>query len=176
MDQKITWGIVIVIIVLLLAGGGWWLMSGNTTSPVTPTTDNTTQTPSGQTGITNNPNQTNGGEITVDIGVTAPKTYTVTYTDSGYSPNALTIKKGDTVTFKNQSSSGMWTASAMHPTHTAYSGTNAQQHCPDPENNDFDECKSDAPGTSWSFTFTKTGSFGYHNHSAASHFGKITVE
>ena len=89
------------------------------------------------------------------------------YTDAGFSPANLTVKVGDTVTFKNQSSADMWVASAMHPTHSVYNGTTLQQHCPDPENNDFDQCQSGGAGTSWSFTFTKAGSFGYHGLSAA---------
>ncbi len=100
----------------------------------------------------------------------------VTYTDSGYLPSELTIKAGDTVTFKNESSLGMWTASAMHPSHTVYSGTSLQEHCPDAANTSFDECTSAQPGQSWSFTFSKTGTWEYHNHVKAHDFGKIIVE
>src|SRR3989344_3681257 len=42
------------------------------------------------------------------------------YTDSGYTPNTITIKKGETVVWKNESSNSMWTASAMHPLHRVY--------------------------------------------------------
>ena len=38
----------------------------------------------------------------------------VLYTNSGYSPAEIKIKAGDTVIFKNESSNGMWTASALH--------------------------------------------------------------
>jgi len=100
----------------------------------------------------------------------------VTYTDEGYSPNTLTVKVGDTVTWKNESSSGMWTASAMHPTHTTYSGTSLSEHCPDTANTTFDECTSAQPGESWSFTFDKAGEWKYHNHVKANHFGTIVVE
>lgn len=100
----------------------------------------------------------------------------VIYTDSGYFPSVLTIKLGDKVTFKNQSSKGMWTASALHPSHSVYSGTSLNDHCPDTNNVAFDQCKSAQPGESWSFTFEKKGTFGYHNHVEASRFGKITVE
>ncbi len=100
----------------------------------------------------------------------------VVYTDSGYSPSELTIKAGDAVTFKNESSLGMWTASAMHPSHVLYSGTSLQEHCPDTANTVFDECTSAQLGQSWSFTFTKTGTWGYHNHVKPRDFGKIIVE
>ncbi|MEK7603754.1 MAG: hypothetical protein AAB461_01375, partial [Patescibacteria group bacterium] len=48
---------------------------------------------------------------------------TVTYSDSGYMPLAVTIKKGETVFFENKSSGMVWTASAVHPTHKAYPGS-----------------------------------------------------
>ncbi len=176
MDQKVTWGIIVAIIAVLLIGGGWWLLQQNNTT--IPAINSTTQTPSGQTGTINNPDQTNAGGVEINAGVDtgAAKTWEVTYTDAGFSPSALTIKKGDTVAFNNQSSGGMWVGSASHPTHTAYSGTSAQQHCPDPENDDFDQCQAGQPGTSWSFTFAKTGSWAYHNHMNATKFGKIIVQ
>ena len=94
----------------------------------------------------------------------------VIYTDSGYSPKSLTIKKGETVVFKNESSRGMWTASAMHPTHNGYPTTGGCL------GSTFDECEAIQPGGSWSFKFDFAGSWGYHNHVSASHFGKIIVE
>lgn len=158
--KKIIIGIIVVVI---LALGGWWLFGQSTQAPVV---DNT-PAPSNQTGTINNPDQTN------PVG---PKHYEITYTDAGYSPSTLTIKAGDTVTWKNQSSGGDWVASAAHPSHTVYSGTNLNQHCPDTSGTAFDECKADNPGDSWSFTFTKTGTWGYHNHVNASKFGKVVVE
>jgi len=86
----------------------------------------------------------------------------VTYTDSGFSPNNLIIKNGQTVTFKNESSGEMWVASAPHPTHTDY-----------PE---FDAKKSYASGQSYTFNFTKAGTWKYHNHKNPSNFGSVTVE
>jgi len=100
----------------------------------------------------------------------------VIYTDAGFSPSTLTVRAGDTVTFKNQSSSQMWVGSAMHPSHIIYSDTMLQEHCPDTTNTAFDQCQGGGPGTSWSFTFQKTGTWGYHNHLNARYFGKITVE
>lgn len=100
----------------------------------------------------------------------------VAYADSGYSPNILTIKAGETVTFQNNSAQNMWTASAMHPTHTAYSGTSLSEHCPDAANLAFDACRGILPGESWSFAFSKTGTWGYHDHLHPALFGKIIVE
>lgn len=105
-----------------------------------------------------------------------PATHEVRYTDEGYVPSTITIKVGDTVMFKNESSKTVWTGSAMHPTHMVYSGTDLKTHCPDPENISFDQCKAEGPGTSWLFTFTKAGTWGYHNHVGPTHFGKVIVE
>ena len=104
------------------------------------------------------------------------KTLVVTYTNNGFSPKTITIKKGDSVTFINQSSGGMWVASDAHPSHTAYSGTSRADHCPDESNTSFDECKSVSAGESWSFTFDKVGSWNYHNHVNPSNIGTVVVE
>lgn len=100
----------------------------------------------------------------------------IVYSDSGYSPSKITIKTGDKVIFKNESSDKMWTASAVHPFHSVYSGTSLEKHCPDTEGVSFDECEGIQPGESWSFKFDKKGEWGYHNHLETSHFGKIIVE
>jgi len=106
----------------------------------------------------------------------AANTFTVVYSDSGYSPSVLTVKKGDTVVFENQSSQSVWTASDIHPIHSAYSGSSLNEHCPDPANASFDACRVYAPGESWSFTFNKVGSWQYHNHVFAAHAGTVVVE
>jgi plastocyanin len=86
------------------------------------------------------------------------------------------IKKGETVTFKNQSSNSMWPASAMHPTHRVYSGTSLDEHCPDTTGTAFDACKGFLPGQSWSFIFNKTGTWKYHDHLNPSATGTVVVE
>ena len=91
-----------------------------------------------------------------------PSTQTVTYTANGFSPASITIKAGDTVIFKNNSAADFWPASGPHPTHTNY-----------PE---FDAKKAISAGSSYSFTFTKVGSWKYHNHLSPSLTGTITVQ
>ncbi|MEO0084753.1 MAG: cupredoxin domain-containing protein [candidate division WOR-3 bacterium] len=100
----------------------------------------------------------------------------IIYTDSGYSPSTLKVKAGTTVTFKNQSSQAMWPASAMHPSHTVYSGTSLDEHCPDTAGIAFDACTGIQPGNSWNFTFNKKGSWKYHDHLNPSFTGTIIVE
>ena len=91
-----------------------------------------------------------------------PATQTITYADSGFSPQSLTIKAGDTVIFKNNSDGDFWPASGPHPAHTNY-----------PE---FDAKKAISTGGSYSFTFTRTGSWKYHNHLNPASTGTIVVQ
>lgn len=98
------------------------------------------------------------------------KEVTVTYSDEGYSPKSISINAGDRVTFKNESSQLMWTASAMHPTHAVYPTTGGCTA------STFDECKGEPKGSSWTFTFDLIGAWKYHNHLAPTQFGEIIVK
>ena len=60
---------------------------------------------------------TEGNGSTEGVGSTPA---VVTYTASGFSPTTVTISKGESVTWKNESNRRMWVASAVHPTHTIY--------------------------------------------------------
>src|SRR3989344_2515228 len=102
----------------------------------------------------------------------------VTYTDEGFEPKAVTIKKGDTIRFVNQAETGMWVGSNDHPTHTKYSGSAMSEHCigSDPLAGAFDTCRALSAGEFWEFTFDNTGSWGYHNHRRSSDTGTIAVE
>ncbi len=98
------------------------------------------------------------------------KVVTVTYSDNGYTPSSVTIPVGGTVTWKNESSQLMWTASNPHPVHNGY---------PEPGgciSSTFDACMGYGPGTSWSFTFDKIGTWGYHNHLRARNQGVVIVQ
>jgi plastocyanin len=91
-----------------------------------------------------------------------PKTYTVNYTSSCFSPSSLTIKRDETVKFVNNSNKYMWPASDDHPSHSIY-----------PE---FDSKSGIAPGGTYSFIFTKVGAWGYHDHNKPGCNGTITVQ
>lgn len=165
--------ILIIIVIVIVAVGGYFLIKANNQTLVTEQSNNTGDS---NTTVPTNTEQTNPNTNTPETPTQTATTHQVLYSNSGYSPSESKIKLGDTVTFKNESSSGMWTGSAMHPSHSAYNGTSLQQHCPDAANVAFDECKSVESGESWPFTFNKKGAFGYHNHMQATHFGKIIVE
>lgn len=107
-----------------------------------------------------------------------PAKNTVEVTSSGYNPSTLTIKSGETVTWANKDSSAHWIASAQHPTHKVYPGSDIAK-CGTPDQKDiFDACNGVGPGDSWSFTFNQKGSWNYHDHLnvKAPFFGKIIVE
>ena|SRR3989344_2485414 len=100
----------------------------------------------------------------------------VEYTDSGYMPSTITIKKGETVIWKNKSSKFMWTASAVHPTHKVYPGTDIADCGKQDPVGMFDSCKGIPSGEEWSFGFDSVGTWKYHNHSRSSHTGMVVVE
>ena len=111
-------------------------------------------------------------------GATTNTPVAVTYTDTGFLPATITVKAGQSVTFVNQSANPMWVASAMHPTHTAYDGNNLAEHCAASYTGEkpFDQCASAAKDGFYTFTFSKPGSWKYHNHSVTGAFGTVVVE
>jgi hypothetical protein len=74
----------------------------------------------------------------------------------------MTIRKGDTVAFVDNSSKDMWPASDNHPSHTIY-----------PE---FDAKSAVPPGGTFSFRFDKVGVWGYHDHLKPNCDGSVTVQ
>ncbi len=99
-----------------------------------------------------------------------PSMALITYTDLGYTPASLSVKAGEMVVFKNESSNNIWPASANHPTHNDYPTTGGCL------GSTFDACKSVPPGQAWSFKFEVVGSWKYHDHLNPKYFGSITVE
>ncbi len=132
----------------------------------------TTQTPTDATAesAAESVDGTDASTETEDTTDTAKETATITYTDEGYSPAAVTVKKGGTVTFVNESSTGMWPASAVHPTHRAYPTTDGCL------GSTFDACRRVEPGDSWTFSFDIPGRWRFHNHLTPTFVGSITVE
>lgn len=86
----------------------------------------------------------------------------ITYTNQGFIPQQLTVKKGQAVIFTNSGNSPMWVASDPHPQHTGLPG--------------FDAKKAMQKGESYSFTFDTVGHWGFHNHLTPSDAGTIIVQ
>ncbi len=101
-----------------------------------------------------------------------PFDVTITFTDDGFTPGEITIKKGQRVRFLNESATlEPWPAVGVHPTHTLY---------PEKEPSDclgsaFDACKPLKKGEFFDFTFYYTGEWRYHDHAHAYDTGVITV-
>lgn len=151
--------IIAAVIALIALGAFFYLANRSTTEPVAEAVETATSTPVAPVAET-------------------PAAQTITYTDDGFSPSTLTVAAGDTVTFVNNSSGRMWVGADEHPTHTEYDGTSTREHCSNGTATSpavFDQCEGVSAGTSWSFTFTKAGSFDYHNHARAADGGTIIV-
>lgn len=138
--------------------------------PAEPTNAGTDTVPVAEAG------QDNAAPKGADDAVQAAKEYVVEITDAGYSPNKVTIKPGDTVKWVNKSSSGNWPASAKHPTHTVYPGSDITKCGTAEESKIFDACKGLKAGESYSFTFNEKGTWAYHEHIAVKMFGQVVVE
>lgn len=170
MDNRTSWIVGVVVVLVALAAA--WYFFGGTAAPA-PAPDNTPV----QTGSAAANSQNAGTPAEQGIGTPAGAPIMVSYTNSGFSPATLTVKKGQSVKFTNNSSETMWVASNPHPSHTSYDGTSRETHCaagykgPSP----FDECIAVNAGASYTFTFTKTGTWGYHNHANHNMFGTVTV-
>lgn len=85
----------------------------------------------------------------------------ITFDGSQFSPATLTVKSGTEVTIKNTSSGDLQMDSNPHPVHTDDTDLNVGLF---------------SAGQSKTFTVTKTGSFGYHDHLDPSIQGQITIE
>lgn len=82
--------------------------------------------------------------------------------EDAFSPATLTVESGESVAFENASDDDKWPASNVHPTHELY-----------PE---FDAMNAVLPGDSYSFTFERAGTWGYHDHLNPGLTGTIVVE
>lgn len=157
-NKIITIGVIVIVAILIT-----WLLAGkkqveapqetpkvenqNTESPKTNTTQTGTKSPTQSTKPSSNQNA---------------NVVTVNYDYNGFTPTIIVIKKGDTVRFINKSTTTrMWVASGPHPAHTAYPG--------------FDQGTSVGYDGSYSFKFTQTGKFPFHNHIDPRRTGTIVV-
>ncbi len=91
--------------------------------------------------------------------------HTVEITKPGFSPDILTIKLGDKVTFVNRDVVPHWPASAVHPTHCEYKGCGV-----------FDAKKVLAQGEPYSIVFDLAGNWRYHDHLNPGVTGTIIVQ
>jgi plastocyanin len=161
MNNKLFFGL------LILAAGfltGWYFLNGDTSQFTTTTTNQSLGTISPTAKINQNGSVTTtpssaSGEMLEKGGAKERKV--ITYTDTGFAPEPITVTKGTTVTFVNESNRGMWVASAMHPTHQLLPG--------------FDQLSAATKGSTYEYTFIKVGTWKYHNHVNPADTGSIIV-
>ncbi len=101
----------------------------------------------------------------------------VEITSAGFEPKSITVKVGESATFTNKDTSPHWPASAVHPTHKVYPGSDIAKCQNEAEKtNIFDACKGLNEGESWTFTFNEKGTWKYHDHLSSGLTGTIVVE
>lgn len=81
---------------------------------------------------------------------------------NGFSPMSITIKSGDAVTWVNNDTTTHTVNSNPHPIHTDYPALNVVGEI--------------LPGLNKSFTFPKSGTYGYHDHYHPENRGTIIVQ
>jgi plastocyanin len=96
------------------------------------------------------------------VNAETPGTVTVTLTKDGFVPDEISLKKGDSITFKNTTGNLYWPASNLHPSHLLY-----------PE---FDPQQPISPTDTWTFTFLTPGEWKFHDHLSPYFTGTITVK
>lgn len=93
----------------------------------------------------------------------------------GFSPAEITIKQGDSITFKNKDGVDRWPASNLHPTHTQYPGSDITDCNTSRATKIFDSCGNVVPESEYTFTFNEEGAWSYHDHLVPRFRGEITV-
>ncbi len=131
-----------VIAGVLLLGAACGKAGTNTNTSSSTAVDNINSAANLNIGVTNT------NTVTTNTNTATAETATVTISQNGVSPKTLTVAVGTKVSFVNNDSSIHEVASSPHPAHTDLPGL----------------VDVIAAGSSFSFTFTQVGSWGYHDH------------
>lgn len=149
---------VLIVLAVILLGAVILFATNNNSKPApgnddtTPSASDNDSSPQPRSGVEKSPAQTSPAEEAAA---------TITYTDNGFEPSSVTVKSGDRVEVKNNSSKSMQFSSAPHPSHTQNRELN-QNTLP--------------PGGSQTFVVTTKGTWIYHDHLQASNTGTLVVE
>lgn len=154
----------------MLAVAGALLFLGAACAKKATTNANANVSRSGNVNVinTNTPSNTNTRIINLNASTNtsdesaAPLSATVTITSAGFSPPIVTVRVGGTVTWRNSDAASHQPASDPHPVHTGLPG--------------FDAIGGVDSGQSYAFTFTKAGTFTYHDHPNPTQRGTVIVK
>src|SRR5690349_5051205 len=104
--------VLIAVAIVVVIGGGLWVLTGNkdNKNSTQPAAKNTSQAAKSS----QNSNSAQSKPTSTDQSTTA----TITYSNSGFSPENLTVQSGTKVTVKNDSSRDLQFDSDPHPEHT----------------------------------------------------------
>lgn len=91
-----------------------------------------------------------------------PVVHTVELSQNGFSPEEITISKGDTVRFISTRGVQFWPASNEHPVHSKYS--------------EFDTKRPLESDENWEFTFAEQGTWEYRDHLYSFFEGTVVVQ
>lgn len=147
--------ILVVLVVLAVIGAGAWLIIDKSKDDNSTDTTSTTNSQKAEDDSSDMPSEPSLASDNATVAAT------ITYTNNGFEPGNVTVKSGDTVEIKNDSSRPLQMDSDPHPEHTD-----------DPELN----VGVVSPGKSQKFTLTTKGTWGYHNHLNSTDQGKVNVE
>lgn len=137
----------IVIAALAIAGLVVFVLSGQP-AEAPNSADNQAETSTGST------------EQDSEVTPNPSERMTITFTDNGFEPRVLTVKKDTVITVKNESSRSVQFSSDDHPAHRDNTEMNLGVL---------------SPGESDSYAATTVGEWGYHDHLNESKTGTITV-
>lgn len=154
MKKSTMYAVIAVALLLLVGTVGYALTRDNDDTTAPKTTATTTKTE--QTTKTNAV-----APVEPAPSVASSSATMITFSDSGFSPAALTVKAGSTVTVKNTSSHSVQLSSNDHPTHML-----------NPELN----MNTIISGGTGNITVTKVGTWGYHDHIDSTKTGTINVQ
>lgn len=87
--------------------------------------------------------------------------FKITYSDSGFEPQSLTVPVGSVITIQNDSSSALQFSSDPHPAHT--------------DNPELNAVNLES-GASTTVTVNTKGTWGIHNHLSHEHSATLIVE
>lgn len=143
-NRNLTIGAIVVLVIL----AGWYFLQSQKGKAPTPSPQVTTEEASPATS-----EATEAAEMEKNV---------VTISSSGFTPQNITIKAGESVTWVNDDSDSHQVNSAVHPTHQLYPPLNTVGLL--------------TAGDKKSLSFPDAGTYKYHDHLNPSLTGSVTVE